>query len=244
MYILFLSLLFTTNEGYSLLSNNTMLNDEPMWINPCGYFTSNENFDDTANGMMTRILNLAKHSQYHIDVFKSIYINKIFFCDYKTHYQRWSNVNNVWMTPRLLKYADNDLTPSWLSDRSFPNELVFTFNILQRVSVGYEMLLEDASKFSRPENVFRRNFLTCLTDLKQLLCEVMDDIDITNQIKPVSIKRDAVPVEVRRETATAKRSLLNSIIFRDYMIAIKYILNTYSYLLHGHSVENYDEKIK
>lgn len=179
---------------------------------------------------MDRILTIAKQCQNNINPFKSQYIQQTFNTDYDAHYSRWTNENNSWMTSRLLDKAEDDMTQSWLNSRSFPSELKYSYEVLQRVSVGFEILLDDASKSGSLENQFNNNFTTCKNDLQQLLCEISDDIDVTHQERPKDITRDEVPNEVREETSSAKRNLTNSIIFRDYMITIKYVKNTYDYL--------------
>lgn len=225
MFILFFILLPTKCLCLSLITN-----EEPFWINSCGYNSENEIFDDSDNGIISRILFFAKQSQTHIDKFRDDYIMNTFNCNYFTHYQRWLYQTNEWITLHELRKPEDDLSQEWLCSRSFPNELVATFNILQRVSVGFELLLQDASKIDSLEHNFLVHFITCKSDLKQLLCELSDDIEIRSLEMPADIQRDVIPIDVLLETATAKRNLTNSIIFRDYMIAIKYISTTYKYL--------------
>ncbi|XP_025413778.1 uncharacterized protein LOC112685933 [Sipha flava] len=218
---------FSTNVVCTSLTNYvSSKNNTPFWINPCGYDTYN-NEDDSDASIIYRILNLAKQSQNNINSFKTCFIMRTFNIDYFNHYERWANENNSWMIPRLLKSAEDDLPRSFLNSRSFPEELLFTYEILQRVSVGLEKLLEDAEKIDFPEHQFLKNFVTCKNNLQQILCEVNDAIEIKSQIQPDDITRDAIPNEVRQESSTAKRHLVNSLIFRDYMIAIKYLINTY-----------------
>lgn len=220
---------FTTNILSNQVNSNELKNN-PFWINPCGYNNINaEDYDDSDAGIMDRILTIANQCQSNINLFKLEYIQQTFNSDYDVHYDRWVNQNNIWITCRLLNKAEDNMTESSLESRSFPSELKYTYEVLQQVSVGFEMLLDDASKNGSLENVFRNNFATCKDDLQQLLCEINDDIDVTQQEKPRDITRDKVPNEVRQETSTAKRNLTNSIIFRDYMIAIKYVKNTYNY---------------
>lgn len=233
MYVLLLFSLYfplapkvvCTSITKDVLSNN----NTPFWINSCGYISINDDDDDDSDAsIIYRILNLAIQSQNNINCFKKSYIFSTFKTDYFKHYARWSNYNNIWMTPRLLNSAEDDLPELWLNSRSFPNELTFTYEILQRVSVGFEKLLDDAGKNDFPENNYLRNFSTCKNNLQQILCEVSDAIVTTNQKIPGNINRDVIPNEVRQETSSAKRHLVNSLIFRDYMIAIKYLIDTYS----------------
>lgn len=205
--------------------DKSILNDKPFWINPCGYSIKNEEQDNI--DIIDRILTLANFSKNNIDLFKFSYIKKTFNCDYFEHYQRLIDVNNSWMTPLLLKSPEDNLPDSWLSKRSFPEELEFTHELLQRVAVGFEMLVEDAKKYKFSESFFLSQFVSCKNDLRQLLCETSDGIDITLQTRPVDVPREIIPNEVKHEESSATRNLTNSIIFRDYMIAIKYILNTY-----------------
>lgn len=221
-----LYLCFVTNILCVRFTNgvSTKIN-KPFWINPCGDTFRNEGFDD--NDIIDRILTLANYSKINIDLFKSSYISKTFNCDYFKHYQRWVELNNSWMTPLLLKSAEEDMPEWWLFNRSFPEELKFTYEVLQRVAVGFEMLIEDAKKYNSSESYFLSQFITCKKNLQQLLCETSDSIDITLQKRPVDVGRGIIPKEVQQESTSTKRNLTNSIIFRDYMIAIKYILNTY-----------------
>ncbi|XP_060863414.1 uncharacterized protein LOC132939978 [Metopolophium dirhodum] len=231
MYTLVLYLLFTTNVLCNPVNDINSENNDPFWINPCGYNTNNaEDYDDSDAGIMDRILTIAKQCQSNIALFKSQYIQQTFNTDYDAHYKRWINENNSWVTSRLLDKAEDNMKQSWLNSRSFPSELKYSYEVLQRVSVGFEILLDDASKNDSLENTFSNNFSTCKNDLQQLLCELNDDIDVTHQEKPKDITRDEVPKEVREETSTANRNLTNSIIFRDYMIAIQYVKNTYDHL--------------
>lgn len=229
MYTLLLYLLLTTNVLCDW--NNESKNNDPFWINPCGYTSYNgEDYDDSDAGIMDRILTIQKQCQKNIDPFKREYIQRTFKSDYDAHYSRWTNENNSWMTSRLLNKAEDNMPLSCLESRSFPSELKFTYELLQRVAVGYEVLLNDANNADYLENRFLNNFTACKNDLQQLLCEISDDIDITHQDIPKDITRDQVSNDVRQETSTAERNLTNSIIFRDYMIAIKYIKDTYEYL--------------
>ncbi|XP_026822261.1 uncharacterized protein LOC113560531 [Rhopalosiphum maidis] len=231
VYILLLHLHFTTYVFCNLVDDNQSKSNSPFWINPCGYNTNNsEDYDDSDAGIMDRILTIAKQCQKNINQFKHEYIQRTFSSDYDAHYDRWTNENNNWMTPRLLNKAEDNMSQSSLDSRSFPSELKYSHEILQRVSVGFEMLLDDASNNDSLEYQCHDNFTTCKNDLQQLLCEISDDIEVTHQEKPKDITRDEIPKEVRQETSTAKRNLTNSIIFRDYMIAIKYVKNTYEYL--------------
>lgn len=229
--ILLLSLyfLFATKVLCRSYINDVSSNkNTPFWINSCGYAQSNDDDDyDSDASIIYRILNLARQSQNNINSFKTSYIMSTFNTDYLKHYDRWVNANNSWMTPRLLNSAEDDLPESWINSRLFPDELSFTYEILQRVSVGFEKLLEDAGKKDFPENKYQRHFSTCKNNLQQILCEVSDAIITTNQKKPANIRRDAIPKEVRQETSSAKRHLVNSLIFRDFMIAIKYLNNVY-----------------
>lgn len=205
-------------------------NNTPFWINPCGYFLKYDyDIEDSDCDIIDRILTLAKQTQNNIDIFKFNYIKSTFDIDYFVHYQTWELENNNWMTPRLLNKAEDDLPQSWLCSRSFPDELKFTYEILQRNSVGIELLLQDAALNDYPENKFLHFFSTCKDDLEQMLCEISDDIDETYEEKPVDIKRDIIPNNIRQEESISKRSLTNSIIFRDYLIANKYITDTYNY---------------
>jgi len=206
------------------------INDNPFWINPCGYNTKNSEDYVSDADIMDHILTIAGQCQNNIDLFKSQYIQQIFNIDYNTHYNRWINENNSWIISRLLDKAEDNMEQSWLNSRSFPSELNYSYEVLQRVSVGFEILLNDASKDDFLENQFSKQFSTCKNDLQQLLCEIRDDIDVTGQEKPKDITRDEVPKEIREEASTAQRNLKNSIIFRDYMIAIQYVKNTYNYL--------------
>lgn len=231
MYTLLLYLLLTTNVLCDWKNCNKLKNNDPFWINPCGYATYNcEDYDDSDTGIIDRILTIEKQCQKNIDPFKREYIQQTFNFDYDAHYNRWTNENNSWMTYRLLNKAEDNMSQSSLETRSFPNELKFTYELLQRVAVGYEVLLDDANNADYLENRFLNNFTNCKNDLQQLLCEISDDIDITYQDRPKDITRDQVRNDVRQETSTAERNLTNSIIFRDYMIAIKYVKNTYEYL--------------
>lgn len=231
MYTLLLYFLFT----FSILCNPgngyTPNNDDPFWINPCSYSPSNaEDFDDSDVGIIDRILTIAKQCQSNINQFKLKYIQQTFSSDYNIHYDRWVNENNNWITSRLLIKPEDNMAQSWLDSCSFPEELKHTYKVLQQVSVGFEMLLDDASKNNSAENLFINYFTTCKNDLQQLLCEISDDIDVTKQEKPKDITRNQVPQEVRDETSASNRNLTNSIILRDYMIAIKYVKNTYDHL--------------
>lgn len=228
MYTLVLYLLFTTNVLCNLVND---INNDPFWINPCGYNTNNaEDYDDSDAGIMDCILTIAKQCQSNINLFKYKYIQETFNTDYDAHYNRWINENNSWITSRLLDKAEDNMKQSWLNSHSFPRELSYSHEVLQRVSVGFEILLDDASKDGSSENQFSNNFSTCKDDLQQLLCEIKDDIDVTSQEKPKDITRDEVPKEIREEASTAQRTLTNSIIFRDYMIAIQYVKSTYNHL--------------
>lgn len=232
MYTLLHVLLLTIFVCKSFANGLSADDNSPFWINSCGYST---NDDDS---MIDRILILAKQCQINIDPFKVNYIKSTFSSDYLTHYERWVQENNGWISSRLLINAEDDLQQSWLSSRSFPSELKFTFELLQQVAVGFELLLEDAKAYDSLENKFLNYFVTCKNDLKQLLCEISDDIDITEQERPVDVERDAIPNGIRQESSTAKRNLTNSIIFRDYMIAIKYVTSTYSYFNNTNNVIN------
>lgn len=228
MYTLVLYLFFTTNVLCNLVND---INTDPFWINPCGYNTNNaEDYDDSDAGIMDRILTIAKQCQSNINLFKYKYIEQTFNTDYDTHYNRWINENNSWITSRLLDKAEDNMKQSWLNSRSFPSELSYSHEVLQRVSVGFEILLDDANKDGSSENQFSNNFSTCKDDLQQLLCEIRDDIDVTSEKKPKDITRDEVPKEIQEEASTAQRTLTNSIIFRDYMIAIQYVKSTYNHL--------------
>lgn len=210
--------------------HNTSKNDNsPFWINPCGYNTNNNDYDDSDCSIIDRILTLAKQCQNNIDTFKTNYIKSTFNTDYFVHYETWEQENNSWITHRLLKKAEDDLPQLWLDSRLFPEELKFTHETLQRVSVGFELLLQDAKLNDSSENKFVDNFWCCKNDLQQILCEINDDMDIKSQEKPIDISRDVISKDIRQEKSTSKRSLTNSIIFRDYLIAIKYITNTYNY---------------
>lgn len=229
MYTLLLYLLLSTNVLCNRMNHNKSKNNNPFWINPCGYTICNgEDYGDSDANIIDRILVIEKQCQQNIDLFKSEYIQRTFNTDYNAHYNRWTTENNSWMTSRLLNKPEDNMPPSSLESRSFPSELNFTYELLQRVSVGYEILLDDANNFDYLENNFLNDFTTCKNDLQQLLCEISDDI--ADQDKPKDITRDQVPNDVRQETNFAERNLTNSIIFRDYMIAIKYVKNTYEYL--------------
>lgn len=228
---IFLFWFFTTNVIIcDPVNDNSSENSNPFWINPCGYNTSNDGDDDDSDAnVMDRILTIVNQCQNNIKSFKEEYIEQTFNISYAEHYNRWVNENNKWIT-RLLNQAEDSMSQSWLNSRSFPNELRYSYEVLQRVSVGFEILLNDAKKNDSSENKFKKNFSTCKNDLQQLLCEISDAIDIKHQETPKDITRDEVPKEVREENSTAERNLTNSIIFRDYMIAIKYMSNTYDYL--------------
>lgn len=204
--------------------------DEPFWVDPCGY-GSNDDDEGGPGATIDRILTLAKLCQKNVDQFKRDYIRRTFNVDYDTHYSRWTHEANDWMTPRLLDTAEDDLSQSWLDGRKFPDELTTTFDVLQRSAVGFELLTNDAGKEGTAENAFTDKFNTCHDDLRQLLCEVSDDIDANgmNADKPQAIGRDAIPDNVRQNASTADRNLINSIIFRDYMIAIKYVTEVYGH---------------
>lgn len=218
---------------YLFLILKVVCDDKLFWINPCGYSSKNgedlEDNDDTS--IMNRILLLANLNQNNIDGFVNDYINSTFGHDHSTHYRTWKHEKNVWMTTYLLKDVEDDSEKSWLTSHSFPNELILTYEILQRVSVGFELLLEDSNIIDSSEHNFVKQFSTCKNNLKELLCEISDSIEIKGQERPVDIDRKVMPEEVRRETSTARRTLTNSIIFRDYMLAIKYIKTTFDYLL-------------
>lgn len=235
MYVSVLYWFFTISVLCKSFTNVMSTKDNSFWVNPCGYtLITNEEFEDKDENIIDRILTLAKVSQNNIDVFKYNYIENIFYCDYLTHYKKWVSESNSWMTPRLLNYAEDNLEKSWLASRMFPNELKFTYEILQRVAVGFEMLLDDAKMYDSSENHFLNNFNTCKNDLQQLLCEISDSIDDKLEKRPIDAVRSVIPNEVRQEKNTARRNLTNSIIFRDYVIAIKYILDTY-----GHFEKSY-----
>lgn len=231
MYTVLLFWSFTTNVIIcNPVNDNDSEKSNPFWINPCGYNTNNdEDYDDSDAGTMDRILTIVKQCQNNIKSFKDQYIEQTFNISYGEHYNRWVNENNKWIT-RLLNQAEDSMEQSWLKSRSFPSELRYSYEVLQRVSVGFEILLDDTSKNDSLENKFNKDFSTCKDDLQQLLCEISDDIDTKQQERPKDITRDEIPNEVREESSSAKRNLTNSIIFRDYMIAIKYMSNTYDYL--------------
>lgn len=235
MYFL-LSYLFCTANVLSLLLTSKVLSKNgylPFWVNPCGYSSKNyEEYDenDDDQSIIDRILTLAEINQNNINQFKFNYIKNTFNCDYYTHYKLWIYEYNSWVVPRLLCNPEQDLTQSWLTSRSFPSELNFTYKVLQQVAVGFELLLEDANKYGSSESTFLNNFLVCKNDLQQLLCEINDSIDIKLLNKPTDVTKDVIPDMVRQESSTSSRNLTNSIIFRDYMIAMKYILSTYNSL--------------
>lgn len=217
---------------YLFLVQKLVVGNKPFWINPCGYFKSNgddsEENDDAS--IMRRILVLAELNQNNINKFVNDYISETFGYDYSTHYHEWIHKNNIWMPSYLLKDVD-DVQKSWLVSHSFPSELILTYEILQRVSVGFELLLEDSNKIGSSENKFLSYFSACKNSLKELLCEISDAIEVKDQKRPIDIDRKAIPEEVRQETSTAIRNLTNSIIFRDYMLAIEYVKITFNYLL-------------
>jgi len=228
IYVILLYFLSTSNvlSFINEISNNNI----PIWINPCGYDSIKNEVYNSNKSIINRIITLANLSNYNINLFKYNYIKYTFKLDYYTHYKRWVYENNSWMIPRLLNYAEDDVSKERLVSCSFPSELIFTYDILQRVAVGFELLLEDAKVNYTTEHYFLNKFSSFQNNLKQLLCEVSDSIDITFQDIPKYISRNVIPDEVKKEKNTAKRNLTNSIIFRDYMIAIKYIISTYNYL--------------
>jgi len=231
MYTILLYWFFITNVICNPDNVNKSRNSNPFWINSCGYKINNtEDYDDSDADKIDRIITLVNQCQSTINSFKYQYIQQTFKISYDEHYNRWINENNSWITSRLLEKAEDNMTQSSLNPRSFPRELKFSYEVLQRVSVGFEILLDDASKNDSLENKFNKKFTTCKSDLQQLLCEISDNIDDKLPERPKDITRNEVPDEVLEETNTAKRNLTNSITFRDYMIAIKYMLNTYDYL--------------
>lgn len=217
---------FTNSVLCNSFTNVVSTEDDPFWVNPCGY-TSNSNEDDSDENIIDRILTLANESQINMNLFKYNYIQNTFYFDYFTHYKKWVYENNSWMTPRLLNYAEDSLDNVWLASRIFPNELKITYEILQRVAVGFEILFEDANLYDSSENHFLNDFNSCKSNLQQLLCEISDGM--TLEERPIDVVRSIIPNNVRQEKNTASRNLTNSIIFRDYAIAIKYILDTYGY---------------
>jgi len=203
--------------------------DQPFWADPCGYGTTVDDDEGGPAATIDRILTLAEQCQSNVDRFKRDYVGRTFGADYDAHYGRWKHEANGWMTPRLLDTAEDDLPQSWLDGRAFPGELTATFDVLQRAAVGFELLTNDAADAQTAENAFADRFDACRVDLRQLLCEVADDIDANgaDADKPPAIGRDAIPDDVRRNASTAGRNLTNSIIFRDYMIAVKYVAGVY-----------------
>lgn len=230
MYISVLYWFFTISVLCQSFTNVESTENKPFWVDPCGYsLNADEEFEESNENDIDRILTLAKESQNNIDLFKYNYIQNTFSRDYLTHYKEWVNQNNSWMTSRLLNYAEDNLDSSWLASRVFPKELCFTYKILQEVAVGFEMLLEDAKVYDSFENVFSSNFNSCKNNLRQLLCQISDSIDDTFEKRPTDVVRSVIPNNVQQEKNMCIRNLTNSIIFRDYAIAIKYILDTYSY---------------
>lgn len=232
MDLILFSLFFTVQILCKSFTNESTA-VKPFWINPCGYYTASNDIysEEDDQDIISKLLLLASVCQYNIDSFKNDYIISTFNSDYFKHYQLWLQKNNSWMTSRLLKNAEDILPKDWLVRHSFPSELIFTYEMLQQVSVGYEILFQDASQINTAENKFLDNFTICKNNLQELLCEFSYAIDNAFDKRPIDITRDAVPIEVRQETSSVERNLTNSIIFRDYMIVIKYIISTYSYLL-------------
>lgn len=247
MDVILFNLLFIVQVLCKSFTNGLSTADKPFWINPCGYITDNdinnddlndndihseENFQDTIN----KLIILAKQCQYNIDSFKTNYITSTFNTDFSKHYQTWKQKNNSWMTSRLLKNAEEVLSENWLAQLSFPRALKYTYEMLQQVSVGFEILLQDASTPNSAESKFSNNFSICKNNIQAILCEVSDAIDTTLKFRPSDITRDIVPIEVRQETSSSERNLTNSIIFRDYVIVTKYILSIYKYLLSSYKL--------
>lgn len=230
MYISVLYWFFTISVLCESFTNVESTENKPFWVNACGYtLNADAEFEESDENDIDHILTLAEECQINIDLFINNYIQNTFSCDYLTHYKKWVNQNNSWMTYRLLNYAEDNLDSSWLAARVFPKELYFTYKILQEVAVGFEMLLEDANVYDSFEKVFSSNFNSCKNNLQQLLCQISDSIDETFEKRPPDVVRSVIPNNVRQEKNMCIRNLTNSIIFRDYAIAIKYILDTYSY---------------
>lgn len=228
--------MFTT--AYVILSHLYVNDDDasPFWINPCGYPTNDGmDVDDDPYATINRVLTLADQCQIHSDRFKYDYVRTTFPGEnYTTHYGRWVNQQNAWMVPRLLDQPDDELSEQWMNKRRYPDELIVTYSVLQRAAVGLELLLDDAADVYKAESAFAADFAGCRTCLRQLLCEVYDDVDADDQLRdqrPADVGRDVIPNEVRLNDNTAERNLVNSIIFRDYMVAVQYVKTLYKYFL-------------
>lgn len=211
----------------------TTANDEqPFWINPCGYKT-NDDEDDDPVASIKRVLTLAKRCEDDANNFKCRYVRRTFNEDYEEHYRLWENVVNEWMTPRLLNTPDEEFSREWLDRRRFPDELTVTYEVLQRAAVGLELMTRDAAMVDTAESEFTEELAACRNDLRTLLCEVSDMVDAEDGLRrPKDVDRDVIPDSVRYDSSASHRNLTNSIIFRDYVIAVKYVTTVY-----GHFVE-------
>lgn len=212
--------------GECIFAANVFLVDEkPFWVNPCGYLKKNEEPPITSLDVVKRVLSEANFNQNFFNQFKFEYIKELTGVEFNEHYGAWQNISNSWMTDELPVMPGEVLSKAWLESRTFPGELTFTFETLQRVAVGLEKTIDDAKK----DNTFYNELLECKFKLKALLCEVSDGIEDMKQKRNPDIERKVIPDDIRDETNVGQRNFLNTIIFRDYIISIEYILQVYKY---------------
>ncbi|XP_050427078.1 uncharacterized protein LOC126837280 [Adelges cooleyi] len=193
----------------------------PFWLDPCG--TQNDEDTVLPDDVRQRVLIVAERNQQYFNQFKNQFVQNLVDNEFIKHYNTWSNLNNSWMPDDLPKIPGDHLSNSWLSKRSFPQELPITYDILQRVSVGFEKLTDDTKK----NNSYFEELSTCKKYLRELLCEVKDAIYDMEQEPLPDVQREVMPDDVRHEEDEGRNNLLNSIIFRDYIIGIEYVIQTY-----------------
>ncbi|XP_050427166.1 uncharacterized protein LOC126837339 [Adelges cooleyi] len=206
----------------SQLANDTA---SPFWIDPCG--TRNNEETVSSGDVIERVLVTAKRNQQCFDRFKKQFVKSLIGDEFAKHYKTWSHLKNTWMPDDLPTTPGQFLSKFWSRGRlSFPEELPFTYDILQRVSVGFEKLADDAHKSN--SSYFKR-LSACKNYLRELLCEVNDAIYDMEQEPLPDVQREVMPDDVRHEQDEGRNDLLNSIIFRDYIIGVEYVIWTYRF---------------
>ncbi|XP_050525903.1 uncharacterized protein LOC126896834 [Daktulosphaira vitifoliae] len=207
------------------ISNEHLVDHDIFWVNPCGYSKKNEEPPITPLDVIKRVLLEAHYNHHCFNQFKYEFIYELTGVEFDKHYEDWEYLYNSWMTNELPTMPGIVLSETWLNSREFPKELTFTFETLQRAAVGLEKFLDD----KKNEEYYSTKLSLCRNKLKTLLCEVSDGIEDMNQNKMPDIKREVIPNDIRNEPNVAQRNLTNSLIFRDYIISIEYILQTYKY---------------
>ncbi|XP_029156075.1 uncharacterized protein LOC114928870 [Nylanderia fulva] len=213
-----------------------MVKSPPKWVEPCG---PSEVSDDLESGQE---ISMPKYDQIlgsicietqtaydHVQIFRDLYIKETYKTDFNNLNELFTKKCLPWLPP-IPKKLGESLSQEYLSKLELDEQLVTWYEIMQLLAMSIEQMVWDLELIGNP---FAKNFKECEFKLRSVLCEIQNAMMERGITPQPNVDRDRMPPEYRGDNLrrdTTCRIKRDWMIFRDYMNALEYINQVFTFL--------------